>query len=172
MSCPGNLSTFATAIDFEHHTPLDRFTGSISLRAGGGQSLTFGPSIRSIPARNMDLETAGGPRVWFGRHSETMHIAPAVEYTIDPANSTRTIRRVGAAQTEHGGLRGVLRHRGEFSQPRPRRRARKVARAVSLYRLPGRRSGDVFKSAAVYRLADARSAAPLHFRRRVAEAHL
>jgi len=86
---PGEPFHFRYGFDFEHHTPLDPFRWQylIAKRAGGAG--TYHRPVYPIdPGPQYDLETAGGSRVWFGRHMEQMHIAPAVEYDISSGTST------------------------------------------------------------------------------------
>lgn len=86
---PGEPFHFRYGFDFEHHTPLDPFRWQylIAKRAGGAGSY-HRPVYPIDPGPQYDLETAGGARVWFGRHLEQMHIAPAVEYDISSGTST------------------------------------------------------------------------------------
>ena len=52
--------------------------------------------ISSICARNVTRsETSGGARVWFGRHVDQFHIAPAVEYDI--SGNTSAGRKLNTA---------------------------------------------------------------------------
>ncbi len=86
---PGEPFHFRYGFDFEHHTPLDPFRWQylIAKRAGGAG--TYHRPVYPIdPGPQYDLETAGGARVWFGRHLEQLHVAPAVEYDISSATST------------------------------------------------------------------------------------
>lgn len=86
---PGEPFHFRYGFDFEHHTPLDPFRWQylIAKRAGGAGSY-HRPVYPIDPGPQNDLETAGGARVWFGRHLEQLHVAPAVEYDISSATST------------------------------------------------------------------------------------
>jgi hypothetical protein len=86
---PGEPFHFRYGFDFEHHTPLDPFRWQylIAKRAGGAGSY-HRPVYPIDPGPQYDLETAGGSRVWFGRHLEQFHIAPAVEYDISSGTST------------------------------------------------------------------------------------
>jgi hypothetical protein len=86
---PGEPFHFRYGFDFEHHTPLDPFRWQylIAKRAGGAG--TYHRPVYPIdPGPQYDLETAGGARVWFGRHLEQLHVAPAVEYDISSGTST------------------------------------------------------------------------------------
>ena len=86
---PGEPFHFRYGFDFEHHTPLDPFRWQylVAKRAGGAG--TYHRPVYPIdPGPQYDLETAGGARVWFGRHGEEMHVAPAVEYDISSGTST------------------------------------------------------------------------------------
>ena len=86
---PGEPFHFRYGFDFEHHTPLDPFRWQylIAKRAGGAGSY-HRPVYPIDPGPQNDLETAGGARVWYGRHLEQLHIAPAVEYNISGATSS------------------------------------------------------------------------------------
>ncbi len=86
---PGEPFYFRYGFDFEHHTPLDPFRWQylVAKRAGGAGSY-HRPVSPIDPGPQYDLETAGGTRVWYGRHLEQLHVAPAVEYDISSATST------------------------------------------------------------------------------------
>ena len=86
---PGEPFYFRYGFDFEHHTPLDPFRWQylVAKRAGGASSY-HRPVSPIDPGPQYDLETAGGARVWYGRHLEQLHVAPAVEYDISSATST------------------------------------------------------------------------------------
>ena len=86
---PGEPFHFRYGFDFEHHTPLDPFRWQylIAKRAGGAGSY-HRPVYPIDPGPQYDLETAGGARVWFGRHLEQMRVAPAVEYDISSGTSS------------------------------------------------------------------------------------
>lgn len=93
---PGEPFHFRYGFDFEHHTPLDPFRWQylIAKRAGGAG--TYHRPVYPIdPGPQYDLETAGGARVWFGRHLEQLHVAPAVEYDI--SSGTTTGRKLNTA---------------------------------------------------------------------------
>lgn len=85
---PGEPFHFRYGFDFEHHTPLDPFRWQylIAKRAGGAGSY-HRPVYPIDPGPQYDLEPAGGARVWYGRHLEQLHVAPAVEYDISSATS-------------------------------------------------------------------------------------
>ncbi|NBV20390.1 MAG: LamG domain-containing protein [Proteobacteria bacterium] len=85
---PGEPFYFRYGFDFEHHTPLDPFRWQYLVAKKSGGSLYHRPVYPIDPGPQYDLETAGGTRVWFGRHLEQMHIAPAVEYDISSGTST------------------------------------------------------------------------------------
>lgn len=74
---------FQYGFDFEHHTPLDPFRWQylVAMRRGG--ELYHRPVGPFDPGPQNDLEPYHGLRVWFGRHGEEMHVAPAVEYEIE-----------------------------------------------------------------------------------------
>lgn len=73
---------FRYGFDFEHHTPLDPFRWQYLVFKRAGGEWNHRPVYPIDPGPQYDLETYGGARVWFGRHLEKMHIAPAVEYDI------------------------------------------------------------------------------------------
>jgi len=85
---PGEPFHFRYGFDFEHHTPLDPFRWQYLVAKRGGGGLYHRPVYPIDPGPQYDLETAGGARVWFGRHLEQLHVAPAVEYDISSATST------------------------------------------------------------------------------------
>ena len=78
---------FRYGYDFEHHTPLDPFRWQYLVAKRSGGKVYHRPVYPVDPGQQYDLETIGGARVWFGRHGETMHIAPAVEYNISAGES-------------------------------------------------------------------------------------
>jgi hypothetical protein len=78
---------FRYGYDFEHHTPLDPFRWQYLVVRRNGGEVYHRPVYPVDPGPQYDLETIGGARVWFGRHGETMHIAPAVEYNISSGES-------------------------------------------------------------------------------------
>jgi hypothetical protein len=78
---------FRYGYDFEHHTPLDPFRWQYLIVRQKGGEVYHRPIGPVDPGLQHNLETDGGARVWFGRHGQTMHIAPAVEYAIKPAES-------------------------------------------------------------------------------------
>lgn len=78
---------FRYGYDFEHHTPLDPFRWQYLIAKRSGGEVYHRPVYPVDPGPQYDLETNGGARVWFGRHGETMHIAPAVEYNISAGES-------------------------------------------------------------------------------------
>ncbi len=78
---------FRYGYDFEHHTPLDPFRWQYLVARKADGSTYYRPVYPVDPGVQYDLETSGGARVWFGRHGETMQIAPAVEYDISAGES-------------------------------------------------------------------------------------
>ena len=84
---------FRYGYDFEHHTPLDPFRWQyLIVRREGGQ-INRRPVYPVDPGCMDKVEQSGGARVWYGRHGETMIVAPAVEYDLpDPGK-----RKVGTA---------------------------------------------------------------------------
>ena len=85
---PGEPFHFRYGFDFEHHTPLDPFRWQYLIAKKNGGGTYHRPVYPIDPGPQYDLETAGGARVWFGRHLEQLHIAPAVEYNISGGTST------------------------------------------------------------------------------------
>ncbi|GDY22062.1 hypothetical protein LBMAG56_34090 [Verrucomicrobiota bacterium] len=85
---PGEPFHFRYGFDFEHHTPLDPFRWQYLVAKKSGGELYHRPVYPIDPGPQYDLETSGGARVWFGRHLEELHVAPAVEYDISSATST------------------------------------------------------------------------------------
>jgi hypothetical protein len=81
---PGEPFHFRYGFDFEHHTPLDPFRWQYLIARRAGGELYHRPVYPIDPGPQNGLETLGGARVWFGRHLEEMHYAPAVEYDISP----------------------------------------------------------------------------------------
>ena len=78
---------FRYGYDFEHHTPLDPFRWQYLIAKRSNGEFYHRPVYPVDPGPQYDLETIGGGRVWFGRHGEAMHIAPAVEYNISSGQS-------------------------------------------------------------------------------------
>lgn len=78
---------FRYGYDFEHHTPLDPFRWQYLVARRADGTVYDRPVYPVDPGPQYDLETIGGARVWFGRHGETMHVAPAVEYYISAGQS-------------------------------------------------------------------------------------
>ena len=86
---PGEPFHFRYGFDFEHHTPLDPFRWQyLVVKRVGGAGSYHRPVYPIDPGPQNDLETTGGARVWFGRHLEQLHVAPAVEYDISSGTST------------------------------------------------------------------------------------
>jgi hypothetical protein len=79
--------TFRYGYDFEHHTPLDPFRWQYLIAKRSNGEFYHRPVYPVDPGPQYDLETIGGSRVWFGRHGEAMHLAPAVEYNISSGQS-------------------------------------------------------------------------------------
>lgn len=80
---PGDPFHFRYGFDFEHHTPLDPFRWQYLVARRRGGELYHRPVYPIDPGPQNDLETYHGLRVWYGRHNEQLHVAPAVEYEID-----------------------------------------------------------------------------------------
>lgn len=81
---PGQPFHFRYGFDFEHHTPLDPFRWQYLIAKKKNGELYHRPVYPIDPGPQYDLETYHGIRVWYGRHGETMHVAPSVEYSIEP----------------------------------------------------------------------------------------
>ncbi|MFM8359563.1 MAG: LamG-like jellyroll fold domain-containing protein [Verrucomicrobiota bacterium] len=82
---PGEPFLFAYGFDFEHHTPLDPFRWKyLMIRDRAGQ-LTYRPVAPFDPGVLEDISAEAGLRVWHGRVGDPLPVAPAVEYSIDPA---------------------------------------------------------------------------------------
>ena len=81
---PGQPFHFRYGFDFEHHTPLDPFRWQYLIAKKKNGDLYHRPVYPIDPGPQNDLETYHGFRVWYGRHGETMHVAPSVEYAIEP----------------------------------------------------------------------------------------
>jgi hypothetical protein len=87
---PGEPFHFRYGYDFEHHTPLDPFRWQYLIVKREGGRIARRPLYPVDPGVMDQVEPKGGARVWYGRHFETMHIAPAVEYDI-PEPGKRTV---------------------------------------------------------------------------------
>ena len=79
---PGEPFHFRYGFDFEHHTPLDPFRWQYLIAKRKSGELYHRPVYPIDPGPQNDLETYHGQRVWFGRHVDQMHVAPAIEYGI------------------------------------------------------------------------------------------
>jgi hypothetical protein len=96
---PGEPFHFRYGFDFEHHTPLDPFRWQYLVARRRGGELYHRPVYPIDPGPQYDLETYHGLRVWYGRHLEELHVAPAVEYDIeadwnrDPKAPTQPLAR-------------------------------------------------------------------------------
>jgi hypothetical protein len=82
---PGEPFHFRYGYDFEHHTPLDPFRWQYLIVQREKGELVHRPVYPIDPGPLYDVETYHGKRVWYGRHLETMLLAPAVEYEIHPS---------------------------------------------------------------------------------------
>jgi hypothetical protein len=96
---PGEPFHFRYGFDFEHHTPLDPFRWQYLVARQRGGEMYHRPVYPIDPGGQNDLETYHGMRVWYGRHNEKMHFAPAVEYDIqgdwnrDPEDPSKLLPR-------------------------------------------------------------------------------
>lgn len=82
---PGEPFHFRYGFDFEHHTPLDPFGWQYLIGKTKGGTLFHRPVTPVDPGPQNDLEGYHGLRAWHGRHVDTLQVAPAVEYEMDPA---------------------------------------------------------------------------------------
>ena len=82
---PGEPFHFRYGFDFEHHTPLDPFNWQYLVARKRGGELYHRPVTPNDPGPQYDLEMYHGQRVWFGRHSGDLQVAPAIEYETDPS---------------------------------------------------------------------------------------
>ena len=99
---PGEPFHFRYGFDFEHHTPLDPFRWQYLIAKRRGGELYHRPVYPIDPGPQNDLEIHGGLRVWYGRHLEKMHIAPAVEYSITEVGKRKLNTAVCAAFYDTG----------------------------------------------------------------------
>lgn len=96
---PGAPFHFRYGFDFEHHTPLDPFRWQYLVAKRKGGELYHRPVYPIDPGPQYDLEPYHGLRMWYGRHMETQHVAPAIEYSIapdmnlDPKDETKPLAR-------------------------------------------------------------------------------
>jgi len=96
---PGAPFHFRYGFDFEHHTPLDPFRWQYLVAKRKGGELYHRPVYPIDPGPQYDLEPYHGLRMWYGRHVETQHVAPAIEYSIapemnlDPKDATKPLAR-------------------------------------------------------------------------------
>lgn len=79
---PGEPFHFRYGFDFEHHTPLDPFRWQYLIAKRKNGELYHRPVYPIDPGPQNDLEPYHGLRVWYGRHGEKLHVAPAIEYSI------------------------------------------------------------------------------------------
>lgn len=77
---PGEPFLFKYGYDFEHHTPIDPFNWQYLIVRRRDGSYYHRPVYPIDPGPQYDLATAGGVRVWYGRHNVPAPIVPAVEY--------------------------------------------------------------------------------------------
>lgn len=96
---PGAPFLFRYGFDFEHHTPLDPFRWQYLVAKRKGGELYHRPVYPIDPGPQYDLEPYHGLRMWYGRHLEPQHVAPAIEYSIapemnlDPTDATKPMVR-------------------------------------------------------------------------------
>lgn len=84
---PGEPFHFRYGFDFEHHTPLDPFRWQYLLARRRSGELYHRPVYPIDPGPQYDLDMTSGTRVWYGRHLEQQHVAPAVEYLSSPGET-------------------------------------------------------------------------------------
>lgn len=82
---PGEPFDFRYGFDFEHHTPLDPFRWKYLMIRDGSGGLTYRPVSPFDPGTLEGIASENGLRVWHGRVNDPVPVAPAVEYSIDPA---------------------------------------------------------------------------------------
>ena len=82
--------------------PLDPFRWQYLIAKRRGGELYHRPVYPIDPGPQNDLEIQGGLRVWYGRHLEKMHIAPAVEYSITGVDKRKLNTAVCAAFYDTG----------------------------------------------------------------------
>lgn len=96
---PGEPFHFRYGFDFEHHTPLDPFRWQYLIARRKSGELYHRPVYPIDPGPQNDLEQYHGLRVWYGRHVDQMHVAPAIEYRIktdwhrDPKDVAKVLPR-------------------------------------------------------------------------------
>jgi hypothetical protein len=99
---PGDPFHFRYGFDFEHHTPLDPFCWQyLIVRREGGQ-INRRPVYPVDPGGMDNVEQSGGARVWYGRHTEKMIVAPAVEYNLPEPGKRKMNTAVCAAFYDTG----------------------------------------------------------------------
>jgi hypothetical protein len=99
---PGDPFHFRYGYDFEHHTPLDPFSWQYVIMRREGGRINHRPVYPVDPGGTDDLEQSGGAKVWYGRHTETMLVAPAVEYNLPDAGRRKMNTAVCAAFYDTG----------------------------------------------------------------------
>jgi len=99
---PGEPFTFRYGYDFEHHTPLDPFCWQYLICRREGGQIARRPVYPVDPGGMDNLEQSGGARVWYGRHTEKMVVAPAVEYNLPDAGRRKMSTAVCAAFYDTG----------------------------------------------------------------------
>jgi hypothetical protein len=98
----GDPFHFRYGYDFEHHTPLDPFCWQyVILRREGGR-INHRPVYPVDPGGQDDLEQSGGAKVWYGRHTGDLLVAPAVEYNLPDAGKRKMNTAVCAAFYDTG----------------------------------------------------------------------
>jgi hypothetical protein len=93
---------FRYGYDFEHHTPLDPFCWQYVIMRREGGRINHRPVYPVDPGGTDDLEQSGGAKVWYGRHSGDMLVAPAVEYNLPDAGKRKMNTAVCAAFYDTG----------------------------------------------------------------------
>lgn len=72
------------AFPLEHHAPLDPFNWKYLVFRKSKDELLHRPVFPIDPGPTYNIAGQNGLRMWYGRHSEPMRVAPAVEYAIEP----------------------------------------------------------------------------------------
>jgi hypothetical protein len=103
----GDPFHFRYGFDFEHHTPLDPFNWQYLILKREGGRINHRPVYPVDPGPQYDLEQSGGARVWYGRHTEKMLVAPAVEYNLPDAGKRKMNTAVCAAFYDTGVALGA-----------------------------------------------------------------
>ncbi len=137
---PGKPFLFRYGYDFEHHTPLDPFRWQYLIARKKGGAPYRRPVYPIDPGPQNDLETDGGVRVWYGRHSDPTSVSPAVEYAIKDTGGRKMNTAVCAAFYDTG-----VSYPAETAAP-----GTKVRVAYRYTGYPEPEAGRLFTSSTVY----------------------